>query len=158
MHHIALTTRRAFVSSTAALLGTAAFGRAKEEPTRKKALIAITLDLEMSAEYPRRGITEWNYQKGNLDKATKQYAVEAGRIVKERGGVIHYFCVGQVLEHPSVDWLKELSAAGHPIGNHTYDHIYVKANKPDELQYRFRRAPWLIRGKSVAGWHVAHML
>ncbi len=116
MHQTSRITRRSFISSTAALLGASVASRAKEEPARKKALIAITLDLEMSAEYPRRGITEWNYQKG---------------------------------EHPSVDWLKELSAAGHPIGNHTYDHIYVKANKPDELQYRFRRAPWLIRGKSV---------
>lgn len=150
MHQTSRITRRSFISSTAAVLGaSAAFSRATEGPARQKALIAITLDLEMSAEYPRRGITEWNYQKGNLDDATKKYAVEAGRIVKERGGILHYFCVGQVLEHPSVDWLKELSAAGHPIGNHTYDHIYVKANKPDELQYRFRRAPWLIRGKSV---------
>jgi peptidoglycan/xylan/chitin deacetylase (PgdA/CDA1 family) len=149
MHHPGLTTRRTFLSSSAALLGATALGREHEQPDRKKALIAITLDLEMSAEYPRRGITEWNYQKGNLDDATKKYAVEAGRIVKERGGVLHYFCVGQVLEHPSVDWLKELSAAGHPIGNHTYDHVYVKANKPDELQFRFRRAPWLIRGRGV---------
>ena len=149
MHNTALTTRREFVSSAEAVLGAAALSRGNEEPARKQALIAITLDLEMSAEYPRRGLTEWNFQKGNLDEATKKYAVEAGRIVKDRGGVLHYFCVGQVLEHPSVDWLKELAAAGHPIGNHTYDHIYVKANKPDELQYRFRRAPWLIRGKSV---------
>src|SRR5499426_3126286 len=147
MHHPGRTTRRAFLSSTAAVLGTTALGRERDQADRKKALIAITLDLEMSAEYPRRGITEWNYQKGNLDDATKKYAVEAGRIVKERGGVLHYFCVGQVLEHPSVDWLKELSAAGHPIGNHTYDHVFVKAKTPDELQYRFRRAPWLIRGK-----------
>src|SRR5690349_18334712 len=115
MHNLTLTTRRGFVSSAAGVLGAAALGRETEEPARKKALIAITLDLEMSAQYPRRDITEWNFQKGNLDAATKKYAVEAGRIVKERGGVIHYFCVGQVLEHPSVDWLKELAAAGHPI-------------------------------------------
>src|SRR2546430_10895309 len=76
MHQSALTTRRGFVSSAAALLGAAAFSRGTEEPARKKALIAITLDLEMSAEYPRRGITEWNFQKGNLDDATKKYAVE----------------------------------------------------------------------------------
>src|SRR5438876_3259103 len=149
MHKHARIHRREFVASAAALVGATASSHSREEPARQKALVAITLDLEMSAEYPHRGMTEWNYQKGNLDDATKKYAVEAGRIVKERGGVLHYFCVGQVLEHPSVDWLKELAATGHPIGNHTYDHIYVKANKLDELQYRFRRAPWLIRGKSV---------
>jgi peptidoglycan/xylan/chitin deacetylase (PgdA/CDA1 family) len=137
-------SRRHFLGGclAAGLLGAA--GR----PEGRRALVAITLDLEMSAQYPRRDMVEWNYRKGELDQATKDYAVEAGRIVKERGGVIHYFCVGQVLEQPDVGWLKELAAAGHPIGNHTYDHVNVKATKPEDVQFRFRRAPWLIRGQA----------
>jgi Polysaccharide deacetylase len=115
----------------------------------KKALIAITLDLEMSAQYPRRDMTEWNYDKGNLDDATKNYSVEAARIVKERGGLVHFFCVGRVLEQPKVDWLKEIAAAGHPIGNHTYDHVAVKATEPAQTQFRFQRAPWLVEGLSA---------
>ena len=67
----------------------------------------------MSAQYPRRDITEWNYEKGNLDDATKHYSVEAARIAKERGGLIHYFCVGRVLEQPSADWLKEKIGRAH---------------------------------------------
>ena len=70
------------------------------EPKNPKAQIAITLDLEMSAQYPRRELTEWNYEKGNLDEATKDYAVRAAKLVKELGGVIHFFCVGRVLEQP----------------------------------------------------------
>ena len=142
------TPRRHFLASSLA----AAFAssmRASDEPPSKKALIAITLDLEMSAEYPRRGMTEWNYEKGNLDEATKRYAVEAARVAKERGGIIHFFCVGRVLEQPTVDWLKEIAAAGHPIGNHTYDHVNVLATKPEETQFRFRRAPWLIEGMTA---------
>jgi peptidoglycan/xylan/chitin deacetylase (PgdA/CDA1 family) len=104
----------------------------------------------MSAEYPRRGMTEWNYRKGDLDADTKQYAVEAARIVMERGGRIHFFAVGQTLEQADVGWLKDLAAAGHPVGNHTYDHVNLLAAKPEDLQFRFRRAPWLIRGKTVA--------
>lgn len=111
-----------------------------------KARIAITLDLEMSAQYPKRDQTEWNYEKGNLDEATKRYSVEVAKLVKELGGVIHFFCVGRVLEHPSVDWLKEIAAGGHAIGNHTYDHVNVKAMKPEETQFRFQRAPWLVEG------------
>jgi peptidoglycan/xylan/chitin deacetylase (PgdA/CDA1 family) len=95
-------------------------------------------------------MTEWDYQKGNLDDATKQYAVEAARRVQKRGGRIHFFCVGQVLEQPDVDWLKQLAAEGHPIGNHTYDHVNVKAAAPQETQFRFQRAPWLVRGKTAA--------
>jgi peptidoglycan/xylan/chitin deacetylase (PgdA/CDA1 family) len=104
----------------------------------------------MSAEYPRRGMTEWNYRKGDLDADTKRYAVKAADVVKARGGVIHFFAVGQTLEQPDVGWLKELAAAGHPVGNHTYDHVYLKAKTPEEVQFKFRRAPWLIRGKPVA--------
>jgi len=117
------------------------------EPKKPKAQICITLDLEMSAQYPRRDITEWNYEKGNLDEATKDYAVRAAKLVKDLGGVIHFFCVGRVLEQPSADWLKEIAALGCPIGNHTYDHVYLLAKKPEEIQFRFQRAPWLIAGR-----------
>jgi hypothetical protein len=112
-----------------------------------KAMIAITLDLEMSRHYPTWDQTHWDYEKGNLDADTKRYAVEAGRRVKKHGGVIHYFAVGRVLEQENVEWLRELHREGHPIGNHTYDHVNVKATRPEQLQFRFQRSPWLIEGK-----------
>jgi peptidoglycan/xylan/chitin deacetylase (PgdA/CDA1 family) len=137
--------------SVAATMGAAAgLGRGRAAPLDGKALIAITLDLEMSRHYPQRGMMEWDYEKGNLDEATKKYAVEAGRVAKERGGLIHYFCVGRVLEQPDIGWLKGLLADGHKLGNHTYDHVNVKAKTPAEAQFRFARAPWLVRGKTVA--------
>src|SRR5579864_339687 len=143
------SSRRQFLSSSLAVACTAATAQVFAQPKpARKARIAITLDLEMSAQYPKRGMTEWNYQKGNLDEATKKYAVEAAKIAKERGGLIHFFCVGQVLEQPNVDWLKELAANGHPIGNHTYDHVNVKATKPEDIQFRFQRSPWLLHGQT----------
>jgi peptidoglycan/xylan/chitin deacetylase (PgdA/CDA1 family) len=135
-------------ATTAAAISAVAPGVFAGWQEQRKAQIAITLDLEMSAQYPTRDQTEWNFEKGNLDLATKQYSVEAGHLVKKLGGVIHYFCVGRVLEQPDVEWLKQLSAEGHAIGNHTYDHVHVKATKPEDLQFRFRRAPWLIEGKT----------
>jgi peptidoglycan/xylan/chitin deacetylase (PgdA/CDA1 family) len=127
----------------------AALSQTAHAEAPRKARIAITLDLEMSREYPRRGMLEWDYEKGNLDEPTKQYALEAARIVKEADGRMHFFCVGRVLEQPDVDWLKQI-AADHAVGNHTYDHVYVLATRPEETQFRFRRAPWLIQGKSAA--------
>lgn len=115
----------------------------------EKALIAITLDLEMSRNFPTWDQTHWDYEKGDLDAATKRYAVEAARRVKARGGVIHFFAVGRTMEQEDVGWLKEIVAQGHPVGNHTYDHVNVKAARPEDIQFRFRRAPWLIEGKSV---------
>ncbi len=143
-------SRRAWLClASTGSLGVIAPGLFAAPPKPSKARIAITLDLEMSAQYPKREQIEWNYEKGNLDDATKRYSVEAAKLVKELGGVIHFFCVGRVLEHPSVDWLKQIAADGHAIGNHTYDHVYVKATKPDETQFRFRRAPWLIEGMTA---------
>ncbi|HEY5313383.1 MAG TPA: polysaccharide deacetylase family protein, partial [Pirellulales bacterium] len=114
------------------------------------ARVAITLDLEMSRNFPAWGDTHWDYEKGDLDADTKRYAGEAGRRVKQRGGRIHYFCVGRVLEQEDVSWLAQLSQDGHPIGNHTYDHVNVLATRPQEIQARFRRSPWLIEGRSPA--------
>jgi peptidoglycan/xylan/chitin deacetylase (PgdA/CDA1 family) len=145
----AITRRRFFSAVAAGTLATAAGLSASRAP-KQKALIAITLDLEMSAEYPKRGMTEWNYRKGDLDADTKKYATTAAKVAKDRGGLIHFFAVGATLEQEDVGWLKDLAAAGHPIGNHTYDHVYLLAQKPEELQFRFKRAPWLIRDKTVA--------
>src|SRR3989442_3676090 len=90
---------------------------------RHRALVAITLDLEMSRNFPAWDDTHWDYEKGNLNDETKNYAAEACRRVKAHGGVLHCFTVGRVLEQENVDWLKQIVQAGHPVGNHTYDHV-----------------------------------
>lgn len=143
-------TRRRFLSTAAAATtaGLATPGLANAAP--EKAQIALTLDLEMSRHYPRRGLTEWDYQKGNLDNATKAYSLKAARVAHDLGARIHFFCVGRVLEQPDVGWLKEIIEMGHPVGNHTYDHVNVHAASPAKTQFRFERAPWLIRGRTVS--------
>lgn len=141
------------VLSRRELLAAAAAGLMMSRPVQaeaKQARIAITLDLEMSRNFPRWEDTHWDYEKGNLNEETKRYTVEACRRVKAAGGVVHCFVVGRVLEQENVDWLKEIAEAGHLIGNHTYDHVNVLATKPADLQFRFQRAPWLIEGKDVS--------
>jgi len=131
--------RRDFLAGLAGVSGTLAQTR--------KALIAITIDLEMARHYPTWDQTEWDYEKGNLTLPVKQYALEAAQRVKAKGGVIHFFAVGRVFEQPDVSWLEEIVRLGHPVGNHTYDHVNIRASRVDALQPRFRRAPWLIEGK-----------
>ena len=144
-------TRRGFLAgSVAATMGAAGLmAKNRSAALKNKALISITLDLEMSRHYPKRGMLEWDYQKGNLDEATKKYSVDAARVAKEHGGLIHFFCVGRVLEQKNTDWLQEIASTGHPVGNHTYDHVYVLAKTPEETQFRFRRSPWLVRGRET---------
>lgn len=146
-------SRRSWLRTTAACCAGATLGLAMPHSLAAavagKGRIAITLDLEMSRNFPQWENTQWDYEKGNLDDATKRYAVEAGRHVKSRGGRIHYFCVGRVLEQPDVRWLENLASDGHAIGNHTYDHVNVLARNPAEVQFRFQRAPWLIAGRTA---------
>jgi len=155
MHRLeSLTRRRCF--QVAAASSVAWWCRAPHasalQPTDKstanKALVCITLDLEMSRNFPTWETTHWDYEKGNLDQAAKQYALEAARRVAAAGGHIHFFVVGRVLEQASVDWLRELAAAGHPLGNHTYDHVNVTAARLEDIQFRFQRAPWLVAGQT----------
>ena len=144
------SSRRKFVATAA--LGIASLtlpAAAPQDSSARRALIAVTFDLEMARNFPRWEDTHWDYEKGNLNEETKRYAVEAGRRVKAHGGVIHYFVVGRVFEQENVDWLKRLVEDGHPVGNHTYDHVNLKATKPEETQFRFQRAPWLVADKSV---------
>jgi len=140
--------RRRFLAAVTAALAAAPASGASAAPA--SARIAITFDLEMSRNFPTWEQTHWDYEKGNLDDATKRYAVEAARRVKAHGGVLHFFLVGRALEQENADWLKQLLADGHPIGNHTYDHVNVKATKPADIQFRFLRAPWLIEGRAPA--------
>ena len=119
-------------------------------PRADKALIAITLDLEMSRNFPTWDEMHWDYEKGNLDAATKRYAVEAARRVKARGGVIHFFALGQTMEQEDVGWLREIVAQGHPVGNHTYDHVNVKATRAGRHPVSLQAGALVDRGQDAS--------
>ncbi|QDT94420.1 polysaccharide deacetylase family protein [Gimesia algae] len=144
-------SRRSFMrSAIAATLGLQTCKlTASESQVTPKAQIAITFDLEMSRQYPRREMMEWDFQKGNLNQETKTYSLKAAELASGLNGTIHYFCVGRVLEQEDVQWLKTISELGHPIGNHTYDHVNVWATDPEKTQFRFQRSPWLLGGKTA---------
>ena len=143
-----LRNRRQFLLQATALGASPLLANA-EADEKKKAQIVITYDLEMSRHYPKRGITEWDYQKGNLDEATKEYSLESAKRISDLGGKIHYFCVVRVLEQSDISWLTEINELGHPIGNHTYDHVNVTAKTAAQTQFRFQRSPWLVQGKTA---------
>jgi peptidoglycan/xylan/chitin deacetylase (PgdA/CDA1 family) len=144
-------TRRDFLATTAfAAVAAVSTGADPHPPAFDGALVAISLDLEMARNFPHWEDLHWDYEKGNLNEETKRYAVEAGRRIKAHGGRAHYFLVGRALEQENVEWLHELVREGHAIGNHTYDHVHLKAATPRDVQFRFQRAPWLIEEKSVA--------
>jgi hypothetical protein len=140
--------RRRFLAAGAGLLGATCTADEPRHADADRALIAITFDLEMSRNFPTWETTHWDYEKGNLNAETKRYTVEACRRVRAHGGVLHCFMLGRTLEQENVDWLREIIKMGHPIGNHTYDHVYVLARRAEDIQFRFRRSPWLIAGQT----------
>jgi peptidoglycan/xylan/chitin deacetylase (PgdA/CDA1 family) len=151
-------SRRQFVT-TSVLTGSGLFlapgtmtaaGPEETPAPKQKAQIAISLDLEMARNFPHWQDKEWDYEKGNLTDAVKKYAVEAARRVKDNGGVIHFFLVCRALEQENIVWLEEIVKTGHSVGNHTYDHVYIRADNMDDVQFRFKRAPWLVQGKTPA--------
>lgn len=148
-----MMSRRRFLAvsgASAAGLGLSMRTRANTGAPAKTARIAITFDLEMSRNFPAWDQTHWDFEKGNLDEDTKRYSLVAARKVKAAGGRMHFFAVGRVFEQENIDWLKEIIAAGHAVGNHTYDHVHMKASRIEDLQFRFQRAPWLVEGKTPA--------
>jgi peptidoglycan/xylan/chitin deacetylase (PgdA/CDA1 family) len=144
------SSRRDFLaaSSAGATLASSVLA-AQPEPART-AKVAITLDLEMSRNFPTWQETHWDYEKGNLNEETKRWAALACRRIRQAGGRAHCFVVGRVLEQADVSWLRGIAQAGHAVGNHSYDHVNVLAQWPESIQFRFRRCPWLIEGKTVA--------
>ena len=144
-----MNDRREFLKGIAALAIPAGLPSSADAATTNSARIAITYDLEMSRHYPKRGNTEWDYQKGNLDQDTKNYSVAAAKIAADNNVRLHFFLVGRVLEQDDISWLHEIHEMGHAIGNHTYDHVNLLAATPQQTQFRFSRSPWLIKDKTV---------
>src|SRR6185369_17280100 len=95
-----MTSRRCFLAAASlAVVGSVA-GLARLRD-RKKALVAVSFDLEMSRNFPTWEQTHWDYEKGNLNPEAKKYTVDAARLLKENGGVLHCFSVGRTLEQES---------------------------------------------------------
>ena len=142
-------TRRDFLAASAASATLAQTALPDDPPPARPALVAITLDLEMSRNFPTWTDTHWDYEKGNLNDETKRYTVEACRRIRRAGGVAHCFAVGRVFEQADVSWLRGIVQQGHAVGNHTYDHVNLLARGLEDIQFRFRRCPWLIEGKNA---------
>jgi peptidoglycan/xylan/chitin deacetylase (PgdA/CDA1 family) len=150
MQSLTACSRRAFLTASAAGAAASAVGAEQEDHALRPAQVAITLDLEMSRNFPTWDDTHWDYEKGNLNDETRRWTVEACRRVRQAGGFAHCFAVGRVFEQADVAWLRGIVQAGHAVGNHTYDHVYVLAQRHEDIQFRFRRCPWLIEGQSIA--------
>ena len=103
----------------------------------------------MSRNFPTWEDTHWDYEKGNLNDATKKYAVEACRRVKAAGG-----CGPLLRRRP------RCSSRRTSAGSRTSRRPATRSattptttstcwrRRPEDIQFRFRRSPWLIEGST----------
>ena len=116
-----------------------------------KALVAITLDLEMSRNFPDLG----RHALGLRERATSTPRRSGTRSRRAAASRRRAACStasrsARSSSRRTSTGSRRSSQAGHPVGNHTYDHVNVLATRPEDIQFRFQRAPWLIEGRTPA--------
>ena len=116
-------------------------------PNGAEFCLSLRPAVEMCTNFPY-WTSQWNHLKGALDADSKQYVLKMHEVARSYG--VHLYCllVGSSFEDPDIDYLKELVAAGHEVGNHTYTHLNVKATTVESLQTVYANAPWLANGRT----------
>lgn len=86
----------------------------------KKPLASLSLDLDNKWSYMKtHGDAGWESFPSYLDICVPR----VNRMLKEHGLTITYFIVGQDAALPqNADALKQITAAGHEVGNHSFHH------------------------------------
>ncbi len=116
-------------------------------PNGAEFCLSLRPAVEMCTNFPY-WTSQWNHLKGTLDADSKQYVLKMHEVARSYG--VHLYCllVGSSFEDPDIDYLKQLVAAGHEVGNHTYTHLNVKAKTIENLQAVYANAPWRAHGRT----------
>jgi len=117
-------------------------------PNGARFAVQLSFDLEMVTNWPY-WTSFWDNRKGAINDAVKAYVRKISSKCGEYGARAHYFVVGSLFEDPDIDYLREAVDAGHAVGNHTYTHINIKAERPDQLAGIYKFCPWRAAGRSA---------
>lgn len=108
--------------------------------------VALMLCVEMCSNFPYWSST-WDDRKGAIDGGTKRYIAQMSSRAHELHIPLHFFVLGSSLEDPDIDYLLKARDRGHVIGNHTYHHVFVKAQTVPSLQVVYQREPRRANGR-----------
>jgi len=109
----------------------------------RRAALALTFDHEMCTNFPYRN-SVWDHRKGEIDAETREYLHKQSAQAASFGAPVTYFLVASMLATGDPGYLRQVVAAGHEIGNHTYSHVDVTATGPKELRGAYASQPGLI--------------
>jgi peptidoglycan/xylan/chitin deacetylase (PgdA/CDA1 family) len=107
--------------------------------------LSLTLDIEMCTNFPY-WTDVWDYRKGAIDEQTKLHIGKLADLAQELGVRFQWFVLGAAVEADDIDYLRRLIAEGHAVGNHTYCHVNVKAQRFEDLQVVYREDPGRLQG------------
>ena len=107
--------------------------------------LSLTFDIEMCSNFPY-WTSVWDHRKGAIDEDSKLYMGKMLDVADKYGVKFQFFLVGKALEDPDIDYLKRMTAEGHAVDNHTYNHVSVKAQDIPQLQPVYASAPWRAAG------------
>lgn len=96
-------------------------------------VLSLTFDIEMCTNFPY-WCDVWDHRKGAIDPQTKRHIQKLADVAQQLGVKFQWFVVGAALEDDDIDYLRRLVTEGHPVDNHTYHHVNVKAQRFEDLQ------------------------
>jgi len=107
--------------------------------------LSLTFDIEMCTNFPY-WTDVWDHRKGAMDAQTRLHVGKLADLAQNLGVRFQWFVLGAAVEDEDIDYLRRLVAEGHPVGNHTYHHVNVKAQRFADLQLAYSNDPSLLQG------------
>lgn len=116
----------------------------------REPILSLTFDVEMCTNFPYWNST-WDDRKGLIDDGTRQYINSILDIAKKENVKFQFFLLGSSFRnHENINLFKNIVCRGHSIGNHTYNHINIKARTFRQLQIFYVKNPNLLKSfKSI---------
>lgn len=114
-------------------------------PNGAKFCVSLTYDIEQCTNFPYWTCV-WDHEKGAIDAESRRYVSDLAACAQAAGVLFQWFALGQSFTPADVSYLQDLSLAGHPIGNHTYRHVNVKARQWEQVQITYNLDPSLRDG------------
>lgn len=93
--------------------------------------VSLGWDCEMIGAYADTNPTGTTH--GHLDDRVVEYMLDLAKIAEGADIRLQYFILGQTFDQP-VDFLKDLSARGHALDQHTYSHLSLRSEGKAEIK------------------------
>ena len=114
-------------------------------PEGVRCAVALSYDTDMAAGYAPDGICH-----GRTMPALQEYMLRLCDTAERYGARVHFFQIGNGLEEPDLEYLKEILHRGHLVDSHTYSHLALTTEDVGLLDEELARTNRLFQER--LGW------